>query len=315
MITTRDRGFRRLAIDFAKSTVRKPWFEPFIVGVIVFNAGVLGLQTDPSFNARYGGIADALDKLVLGVFIVELGLKLTAYGSRFFRSGWNWFDLIVVLISIMPATSSFSILRAARILRLLRLISIVPKMRRVIGGFFAALPGMAGVVGVLAIIFYVSAVAATTVFGQMATAAPLPEGATPEDAAAVEQLFGSLGRSIFTLFQLMTLENWVDGIVTPTLKIFPNALWFFIPFIVLTSFAVLNLFIGIIVDSMQDEQREEQAERDADQDAAREEFAGKLLAEIRALRVEVAELKEARAPDAGAPREERARPETSPSES
>lgn len=287
-------GFRREAIDFAKTTLKQPWFEPLIIAAIIFNAAILGFQTDPSFQARYGVIADRVDTLILILFVVELGLKLTAQGFRFFRSGWNWFDVIVVSISILPTTSGFSILRAARILRLLRLISIVPKLRRVVGGLLSAIPGMVGVIGVLGIIFYVSAVAATTVFGQALPAAP-PEGATAEDIQLVRDMFGTLGRSFFTLFQLMTLENWTDGIVVPTLKLFPNAMWFFGPFIVLTSFAVLNLFIGIIVDAMQEDQladiREEQAGRDADQDTHQREAAEAILVELRSLRAEVAALR------------------------
>ena len=243
---------------FARRIVWHPWFERTIIALIVFNAALLGLQTDPEFNARYGVMADRLDRLILSIFVFEILLRILAHGRAFFRFTWSWFDMAVVALSFAPASEGLSILRALRVLRLLRLLSVVPKMRRVIGGFFAAIPGMAGVVGVLSVVFYVSAVITTSVFGQTTpeTAAP---GASPEDVAAVQELFGSLGSSFFTLFQLMTLEDWAGGIVKPTLAVYPDAMWFFGPYIVITSFAVLNLFIGIIVDAMQDE-RDDEAE-------------------------------------------------------
>ncbi|MEL6978514.1 MAG: ion transporter [Pseudomonadota bacterium] len=245
-------------------------FEQVIIGLIIFNALLLGLETSQSFMARFGGLAYTIDFLILLIFTAEIAMRIHTYRGAFFRSAWGWFDLIVVLVSYLPSFSGFAALRVFRIFRLFRLFSMVPKMRRVINGFFAALPGMSGVVLVLALIFYVSAVITTTVFGQAEIAA-LPDGATQEDLDAVRELFGTLGASFFTLFQLMTLEDWAGGIVVPTLAVFPGALWFFIPFIVVTSFAVLNLFIGIIVDAMQDDrdhvEQEERKEACAAQEA------------------------------------------------
>lgn len=243
---------------FARRIVWHPLFERTIIALIIFNAALLGLQTDPDFAARYGVIADRLDRLILSVFVFEILLRILAHGRAFFRFTWSWFDMAVVLLSFAPASEGLSILRALRVLRLLRLLSVVPKMRRVIGGFFAAIPGMAGVVGVLSVVFYVSAVITTSVFGQT-TLETAAAGATAEDVETVKELFGSLGSSFFTLFQLMTLEDWAGGIVKPTLAVYPDAMWFFGPYIVITSFAVLNLFIGIIVDAMQDE-RDDEAE-------------------------------------------------------
>ncbi len=237
---------------FARRIVWHRWFERSIIALIIFNAALLGLQTDADFAARYGEFADRLDRLILSIFVFEILLRILAHGRNFFRYGWSWFDMAVVLLSFAPVSEGLSILRALRVLRLLRLLSVVPKMRRVIGGFFAAIPGMAGVVGVLSVVFYVSAVITTSVFGQ-ASLATAPPTANAEDIQAVQEMFGTLASSFFTLFQLMTLEDWAGGIVKPTLAVFPQAMWFFAPYIVITSFAVLNLFIGIIVDAMQDE--------------------------------------------------------------
>ena len=286
----------------AAQLVAHPWFEGAIIGLIIFNAILLGLATDREATARYGGLITVLDNLVIGIFVIEIALRLYAHGWRFFRSGWSCFDFAVVAISLAPAIDQLSVLRAFRVFRMLRLFSMIPKLRRVIGGFFAAIPGMAGVIGVLVVLFYVSAVIATTMFGQEP---PAGSTAAPEDVAAVQALFGTLGDSLFTLFQLMTLENWADGVVLPTLKVYPSALWFFMPYIVITAFAVLNLFIGIIVDAMQDERQEDMQEVEdllraqhaaetADAKARGENALERLdqaLEELKALRQEVAALR------------------------
>ncbi|MEL6316777.1 MAG: ion transporter [Pseudomonadota bacterium] len=276
--------------------VDHPWFERAIIALIIFNAALLGLATDARVMAAWGGVIGAIDDFVLTVFVIEIALRILARGRAFFKSGWAWFDLVVVAISLAPAVDGLAVLRAFRVLRLLRLFSAIPKLRRVVGGFFAAIPGMAGVIGVLVVLFYVSAVIATTMFGGPH---PADTTATAEEVAAVDALFGTLGRSLFTLFQLMTLENWADGVVLPVLKIYPDALWFFMPFIVITAFAVLNLFIGIIVDAMQDERAEERDAADADAAEARAErergFEA-VLGELQALRAEVAALRGARDP-------------------
>lgn len=284
-----------------------PLFENTIIGLIIVNSIILGLMTSERFMDVFGGLALFLDRLILGVFVLEIAMRFAARGRAYFSSGWSWFDIFVVSIAFAPTAPGLQVLRAFRVFRLLRLFSIVPKMRRVIGGFFLALPGMAGVVGVLGVIFYVSAVITTSAFGHMTLADAAP-GATPEDIETVKQLFGTLGRSFFTLFQLMTLENWADGIVVPTMKVAPAAIWFFMPYMVITAFAVLNLFIGIIVDSMQDEREEaverarralsETVEEEVDETTAKLDEA---LSELKALRQEVAALRDDGAPGSQTP--------------
>jgi voltage-gated sodium channel len=220
-------------------------FNQFITALIIINAITLGLETSPEIMQSYGVFLLTLDKIILSIFVVEILLKFIAYRFSFFKSGWNWFDLIIVVVSLMPTSGALTVLRAFRILRVLRLFSIVPQMRRVINGLFKALPGMGSIIGVLFIVFYISAVLCTKLFGAT-------------DDPTLNALFGDLNTSMFTLFQLMTLENWVDGIVKPVTATFPYALLFFIPFIIITSFAVLNLFIGVIVESMQSAHKEEE---------------------------------------------------------
>ena len=208
-------------------------FQNGLVFLILFNAITLGLETS-QFGKAHTDILHLIDTIILLCFSIELVLKLIVYRTSFFRSGWNWFDFIIVTISWVPTSGALSVLRAFRILRVLRLLSVVPQMRRVIGALGHSLPGMASVVGVLAIIFYVSAVLTTKIFGGHVD-------------ANMQEWFGSIGASAYTLFQVMTLESWSMGIVRPTMELFPLSWIFFVPFIIITSFAVLNLFIGIIV--------------------------------------------------------------------
>ncbi|MCB1720735.1 MAG: ion transporter [Rhodospirillales bacterium] len=210
-------------------------FTNFIIAIIIANAAVLGLETDASVMTRYSDVLVRLDEIALAIFVVELMLKLFVYRLDFFRQGWNVFDFVIVGIALIPASGPLAILRALRILRVLRLVSVVPSMRRVIAALLHSIPGMASIMAVLLIIFYVASVLSTKLFGQ-----------TEEFA----MFFGTIGASMYTLFQIMTLEGWSEEIVRPVMEVYPYAWVFFIPFIITTSFAVLNLFIGIIVDAM-----------------------------------------------------------------
>ncbi len=216
--------------------VSAPRFLKFVTAMILLNAVTLGIETSHDIMARIGPQIRLIDHLILGFFTVEIALKIIAYGGRFFKNGWNLFDFVIVLISLAPASGPFAILRTLRVLRVLRLVSVVPRLRRVITALLTAIPGMASVMGILLIIFYVTAVMTTQTFGSN----PDPN---------MQKYFGDIGNSMFTLFQIMTLEGWHD-IATDTLAIYPMAWMFFVSFITVASFAILNLFIGIIVDAM-----------------------------------------------------------------
>ncbi len=255
-----------------KSLIESRRFEAFITALIFINAVTLGLETSPTAVAAFGGTLAVADSTILAVFVFELLARFTVYRLSFFRDPWRIFDLLVVGIALIPATGSLSVLRALRILRVLRLVSIVPSLRRVVTGFITALPGMGSIILLLALVFYVFAVMATKLYG-----------------AAFPDRFGDLGASLYTLFQVMTLEGWSDGVVRPVMEVYPTAWLFFIPFIVATSFTVLNLFIGVIVSAMEEEhEAEESAEREALQ-----EDQDEILREIRALREEIRALRRA----------------------
>jgi len=233
--------------DIVARWVESPRFMNFIIALILINAVTLGLETVPSIMADYGSILLTLDKIILGVFVVEILLKFYAYRLSFFKSGWNIFDLTIVVIALVPTSGPLAVLRALRILRVLRLLSVVPQMRRVINAIGYSIPGMMSVISVLLLLFYVSSVLATKLFGTH----PDPQ---------MQEWFGTIGASAYTLFQIMTLESWSMGIVRPTMELFPLSWIFFVPFIIITSFAVLNLFIGIIVDAMSMAQEEPRAQ-------------------------------------------------------
>ncbi|MBO9476018.1 ion transporter [Shimia sp. R11_0] len=215
--------------------IARPAFRNTILGVILFNAIILGMETSKPLMEAIGPLLIALDTLCLAVFVFEIIAKLYVQRGRFFSDGWNIFDFVIVGIALVPAAQGLAVLRALRILRLLRVVSVAPSLRRVIEGLINALPGMGSVFLLMALVFYIGAVMATKLFGN-----------------AFPEWFGTLGKSGYSLFQIMTLESWSMGIVRPVMEVFPYAWMFFVPFILLTTFVVLNLVVGLVVNSMQD---------------------------------------------------------------
>jgi voltage-gated sodium channel len=244
--------------------------QRIIMTLILINAVTLGLETSGTLMARYGGILHLIDRVVLGVFVLEMLVKLYAQGLHFFRRSWNVFDFTVIAIALIPASGPLAVLRALRVLRVLRLISVSPRLRFVVEALLKALPGIASIAGLMLLLFYVAAVISTGLFG-----------------ARFPEWFGSLGASMYTLFQIMTLESWSMGIVRPVMDVYPYAWLFFIPFILVATFTMLNLFIGIIVDTMQtlhDDQHAAERER-IEETVHRDTHHVEL--EVRALREEI----------------------------
>jgi voltage-gated sodium channel len=209
--------------------------QRFIIGVILLNGLILGLETSATLMERIGALLLILDKLCLAVFLVEIAVKLFAYRGLFWRSGWNWFDFFVVAIALAPGAGPWAVLRSLRILRVLRLLTVMPQLRKVVAAFVHSIPGLSGVMVVMVVFFYTMGVLATNLFGP-----------------TFPHWFGTLGASLYSLFQVMTLESWSMGIVRPVMEVHPWAWAFFVPFIVIATFTILNLFIGIIVSTMQE---------------------------------------------------------------
>ncbi|MEU6262167.1 ion transporter [Saccharopolyspora shandongensis] len=250
-----------------RELVDAPLTQRVVIAVILVNAVTLGCETSPDLVASHGWLLHAVDRAALAVFAVELAARLYGHGWRFFRDPWNCFDAVIVGIALLPTTGAFGVLRALRILRALRLISVIPSMRRVVSALLTAVPGMASIAALLVLILYVGAVIATKLF-----------------SAVAPDYFGDLGDSLFTLFQVMTGEAWSE-VARAVMDEEPLAWIFFIGYIAVTTFTVLNLFIAVAVSAM-----ESQVGREREDDG---ETLRELLTEIRELRAEVRELRAA----------------------
>lgn len=224
-------------------------FKRLIAAAIIINAVVLGALTFTEPGTLYYKRLAYLDAFTLGFFVCELTLKIIAWRRRFFQFGWNIFDLLVVFISLVPASETLAVLRALRVLRILRLLHIVPMMRRITEALFRALPGMSAIIAVMVLMIYVSSVIATNLFGRTEN----------EDVAL---MFGDLPSSALTLFQVMTMDGWRSEILQKVVDDgHPYAWLFFLTFLFLASFAVLNLFIAVFVEALQAEHESEQDEK------------------------------------------------------
>jgi voltage-gated sodium channel len=239
-------------------------FQNSIIGVILFAGVLVGLETSPFMMERYGTILKTLDKIVLSIFVLEIIIKMGAHGNRpwqYLRDPWNAFDFGIVAVCLLPFSSQFVVvLRLARILRVLRLLTVLPRLRILVGALLKSIPSM-GYVGILLFLhFYIYGVMATFIFGK-------------NDPIH----FGSLDASLLTLFQVVTLEGWVEVLriqmfgsahygykgmqhLIVQSQAFPlGAPLFFISFIVIGGMIILNLFIGVIMNSMQESQAESEA--------------------------------------------------------
>jgi voltage-gated sodium channel len=251
-----------------------PIFQRTILALIVINAVILGLETSSSVMQAAGRWILLIDQIILAVFVAELSLRLFVHRLAFWRDPWSVFDFSVVAIALVPATGPLAVLRALRVLRVLRMLTIVPSMRRVVGALLSAIPGLSSIALVLLLVFYVFGVIATHLFG-----------------ALFPDWFGHLGRSLYTLFQVMTLESWSMGIARPVMEQAPWAWAFFIIFILFATFTMLNLFIAIIVNAMQTfQESEHQSTLDSVAQVA-QSVEQELHQEVKVLREELREIK------------------------
>jgi len=251
-----------------------PLFQRTILTLIVVNAVILGLETSPSVMQAAGPWILLIDQGILAIFVVELALRMYVHRLAFWRDPWSLFDFAVVAIALVPASGPLAVLRALRVLRVLRMLTIVPSMRRVVGALLSAIPGLSSIALVLLLVFYVFAVIATHLFG-----------------ALFPDWFGHLGRSLYTLFQVMTLESWSMGIARPVMEKAPWAWAFFITFILFATFTMLNLFIAIIVNAMQTFQESEQKLALKSVEKVGQSLEEELHSEVKTLRSELAEIK------------------------
>lgn len=267
----------------AEAAIESSWFRNLVTGLIILNAIILGVLTYRNeLPAALTDVLDVLDRTITYIFALEIALKLLVYRFQFFRSGWNWFDFTVVGISLVPGSEAFSVLRALRVLRVLRLLHLVPMMKRITEALLKALPGMGAIMAVLALLTYVYAVMATNMYGNT-------------DNEEVLELFGDLPSSAFSLFQVMTMDGWRFEVVQKVIDDgHPWAWLFFITFIFVASFAVLNLFIALIVEALAAEQKAatEELLEDIEEEAEQaEEERDEILKLLGDLKRDIAELR------------------------
>jgi len=258
-----------------RAFIESSYFQRFIITLILINAVILGMMTDASIMSAIGGALIVIDIAIISIFVIEILLRLLVYRGSFFRSPWSVFDFFVVTISLIPASGPFEVLRALRVLRVLRLLTMVPSMRRVVEGMIKAVPGLGSVGAIMCVLFYVAAVMATNLF-----------------AETFPEWFGSLGASAYTLFQIMTLESWSMGIVRPVMEVHPHAWLFFLPFILIATFTVLNLLMAVIVNAVQEVQHNELELTQKDISDTVTEETSTLQQEISSLRSDLREIKD-----------------------
>lgn len=282
-----------------RALVEAPWFQASVITLILINAVILGFETSTRMMDNHGDLLKSVDRVILGLFVFEMGLRMFAHRREFFRDPWSWFDMVIIGIALLPASGPFAVLRILRVLRVLRLLSVIPSLRHVVAGLFRAMPGMASIMVLVVLLLYVSAVMATRLF---ATDAP--------------QYFGDLGTSLFTLFQIFTADGW-SNIAAEVMKHQPYAWVFFVVFVMVSTLIALNLFIAVAVEALDKAGHEEQYGRPGqggapgaeegsapdgdpgdtpDGGASRtpDEGQRQILAELRALRAEVASLRDER---------------------
>ncbi len=209
------------------------FFQTFIVSVIILNSVLIGAETSPAVMNGFGEYIDFFDLLILVLFIIEIVLKIFVYRLSFFKNSWNIFDFTIVAISIVPAAGSFAVFRALRIIRTLRLLKSIPRLRLIIESLLKSIPSIGWITVLLAIVYYTFSVIGVNIFG-----------------ASYPEYFGSLSTSLFTLFQIMTLESWSSAIARPIMDGVPFAAIYFISFILIATYTTLNIFIAIVVNTM-----------------------------------------------------------------
>ena len=228
--------------SFCANIVANKWFDRIIIALIILNAAILGLETSAEMNAKYGSLFSFINQFVLGVFILEAVMKITAVApqvSKYFKNGWNIFDFSIIVLSLVPATGQFAMIaRLARLLRVLRLISALPELRLIVTTLLRSIPGMANVMLLMSVIFYIYAIMGFHLFHEH----------DPEH-------WRNVGISLLTLFRIATLEDWTD-VMYKGMELAPIAWVYFVSFVVFGTFVIINLFIAIVINNLDEAKAE-----------------------------------------------------------
>lgn len=211
-----------------KKLVEGKNFDMLIMSLICMDAVILGLMTSDYMNQFFEGGLFILDRLFMAIFIIEMVMKIFAFGKKFFKSGWNVFDFVVVAVSSVPSASFFIILRTFRLFRLLRYVNKFSRLKQVINTFITLLPNFMAMLSVFVIFIYVFAIIAVSLFGDI----------------FVE--FADLGSSLFALLQVFTLDGWASNIARPVMSVFPHAWLFFVSFVFISFLIVISFLMSAV---------------------------------------------------------------------
>jgi voltage-gated sodium channel len=259
-----------LLIIACRALVESKRFQDFVIGVIVFTAVLMGLETFPSVQAAYGLILHRLNLVIQAIFVCELAIRLLAHGPRwgtFFRDGWNVFDFTIVAASLLPQVGAFAtVARLARLLRVARLLSVSPALRLIITTMLHSIPSLGHVILLLSLLLYVYGIIGYHLFH-------------PHDPAH----WGTLGRALLTLFQMLTLEGWLE-VQQASLQAYPWAWIYYGSYIVIAVFVVINLFIAVVLNNMETARLEQELAEN------KRHPRHVLLARLRAVSEELAQL-------------------------
>lgn len=229
-------GSKDTFIERLKGFVEGQQFNAFIILTIVVNAILLGLETSPDIMHACGTVVSFLSDMCVLVFVIEAVLKLAVYRHRYFASGWNVFDFLILAVTLVPAGGSVSALRVMRVMRVfrsLKLVSAVGRLRIIVQAILVSIPSVMWTGLLLMIFFYIYGLVGQNIFGEK-----FPDW------------FGTIGASIYTLFQVMTLESWSMGIARPVMEEFSWAWIYFVSFVLISSYTVINVIVGIVVNAV-----------------------------------------------------------------
>lgn len=213
-----------------KKLVEGKNFDFLIMSLICMDAVILGLMTSEEMNLFFDGGLFILDRLFMAIFIIEMIMKIFAFGKKFFKSGWNVFDFTVIVISSVPFASYFIILRTFRLFRLLRYVNKFTRLKQMINIFIALLPNFMAMLLVMAVFVYVFAIMAVCLFGDV----------------FIE--FSNLGSSLFALLQVVTLDGWASNIARPVMVVFPHSWLFFVSFVFISFLISISFLMSVVAE-------------------------------------------------------------------
>lgn len=221
--------------DFCVRVTSSKIFKNTIVLIILINSIVLGLITSEAIYAKFGELLEFILSACVVIFTVEITLRIIAKGWRFFLNGWNIFDFLLITMALMPETGAAITFRVFRVLRALRMVSSMKKLRHIVSAILVSAPHVFWAAVLEMIIFYIFGIMGQNLFHE-----------------AFPQWFGTLGKTVYTLFQVTTLESWSMGIARPVMKVYPWAWMYFVPFVMISSYIVLNVVVGVVVNATSD---------------------------------------------------------------